>query len=84
MSQKNGDGNKTLSKNEASPEFWSECIRMRYNNLTSCNIFIYRPIYGSERDKQRRDAGAYIYVAVYVYKLCVTYSICFKCQSYQF
>lgn len=35
-------------------------------------------------DDEEADDGAYIYVNVYVYKLCVTYSICFKCQSYQF
>lgn len=78
---KNGAGNRTLNKNQATPEFRSECNRMRYNNLTSCNIFIYRP-YTAVRETN--NAGAYIYVAVYVYKLCVTYSICFKCQSYQF
>lgn len=54
-------------------------LECRYNNLTSFSIFIYCPYKAEDAYTDNK----FIYMIFYVYKLRVTYSICFKCQSYQ-
>lgn len=56
-------------------------LECRYNNLTSC-VFLFIVHIKQKEDVRLQTTSSYIWF-FYVYKLRVTYPICFKCQCYQ-